>query len=262
MQFSLHPASASDLMPSLQRSRLLRVLVVGPELLANALQALLTTIDDIQVLTPISVLDQVLPFIERVSSTEHSLDVVILHWSSDPERDHQLLKALAKARQHCLIVTSFSFPQEMEWIKQAGAWGLFFTHSPVQHLVTAVRTIASGQKSFPESFQARSTSNLISLTKPRQMAFHEERLEALAHEIMWKLTQTERHIFRHITDPSIKEIATNIHLSPITVRRELSERVYEFLELICGRPVSNRLAALHVLQQYGVIEYIPLPPPD
>jgi DNA-binding NarL/FixJ family response regulator len=260
MQFSLHPASASDLMPSLQRSRLLRVLVVGPELLANALQALLTTIDDIQVLTPISVLDQVLPFIERVSSTEHSLDVVILHWSSDPERDHQLLKALAKARQHCLIITSFSFPQEMEWIKQAGAWGLFFTHSPVQHLVTAVRTIASGQKSFPESFQARSTSNLISLTKPRQMAFHEERLEALAHEIMWKLTQTERNIFRHITDPSIKEIATNIHLSPVTVRRELSERVYEFLELICGRPVSNRLAALHVLQQYGVIEYVPLPP--
>jgi len=48
---------------------------------------------------------------------------------------------------------------------------------------------------------------------------------------------------------------------PTTVRRELSERVYEFLELISGRPVSNRFVALRVLQEYGVIEYVLPPPP-
>jgi hypothetical protein len=99
------------------------------------------------------------------------------------------------------------------------------------------------------------------LIKPRQMVFHEERLKALAHQIMWKFHTTELNIFRHMAEPSIKEIATKIHLRPITVRRELSERVYEFLELLSGRLVSNRLVALQVLQEYGVIEYV-LPPPS
>ena len=62
-------------------------------------------------------------------------------------------------------------------------------------------------------------------------------------------------------DNVVEEIATKIHMHPTTVRRELSERVYEFLELISGRPVSNRFMALRVLQEYGVIEYV-LPPPS
>lgn len=253
--------AASYLTPSLRASELLQVLVVGPELLANALHALLATIDDVYPLSPLSEADQILPFIQRMGSTEHSIDVVMLHWSGDLEGDHTLLKALTIAQQRCLIVTSLHFPNEIEFIKQSGAWGLFFTASPVQHLATALRTIAHGQKYFPEIFSVLPTRNMTYLTKPRQMAFHEERLKALACEIMWKMNETELNIFRHMTDPSIEEIATKIHLRPTTVRRELSERIYEFLELISGRPVSNRFMALRVLQEYGVIEYV-LPPPS
>jgi DNA-binding NarL/FixJ family response regulator len=147
----------------------------------------------------------------------------------------------------------------MALIKQTGAWGLLLTASPVPRLATAVRTIARGQKFFPESLSALPTSITTDLTKPRQMTFHEDLLKALARDMLWNLNDTEFNIFRHITDPSIEEIATKIHLHPTTVRRELSERVYEFLELISGRPVSNRFMALRVLQEYGVIEYV-LPP--
>ena len=261
MRFPSTPASASYSTSSPQQSRLLRVLVVGPELLANALHTLLATIDDVDVLTPISEPDQVLPFIERVGSTEHPLDIIVVYGSGDLEGDYTLLRALTTAGQRCLIVTSLHFPNEVELIRQVGAWGLFFTASPVQQFVSAVRIIAHGQKYFPESFPALPTRNMTYLGKPRQMVFHEERLKALAREIMWKFNETELNILRHIADPSIQEIATKIHLRPITVRRELSERVYEFLELISGRPVPNRFVALRVLQEYGVIEYV-LPPPS
>ena len=261
MRFPSTPASASYSTPSPQQSRLLRVLVVGPEFLANALHTLLATIEDVHVLTPISEPDQVLPFIERVGSTEHPLDVIVVHCSGDLEGDHTLLRALTTAGQRCLIVTSLHFPNEVELIKQAGAWGLFFTASSVQQFVTAVRIIVHGQKYFPDMVPVVPTRNMTYRGKPRQMAFHEERLKALAREIMWKFNETELNILRHMTDPSIQEIATKIHLRPITVRRELSERVYEFLELISGRPVSNRFVALRVLQEYGVIEYV-LPPPS
>jgi DNA-binding NarL/FixJ family response regulator len=248
--------TASCLTSPCRTAELLRVLIVGPELLANALHALLATIDDMYPLSPLSEPDQLLPFVQRMGSTEHPIDVIILHWSSDRERDHLLLEALTTAGQRCLIVTSFYFPEECAFIKQTGAWGLFFTASSVQHLATALRTIAGGQTSFPEILPALPTRKIPYPTKPRQMVFYEERLQALAHEMMWKFHATELNIFRHIAEPSIKEIATKIHLRPITVRRELSERVYEFLELLSGRLVSNRLEALRVLQEYGVIEYV------
>jgi DNA-binding NarL/FixJ family response regulator len=261
MQFSSTPASASYWTPSSQQCRLLRVLIVGPEFLANALHTLLATIDDMDPLSPLSEPDQVLPFIERVGSMQHPLDVIVVHGSGDLEADHTLLRALTRAGQRCLIVTSFHFPNEVELIKQIGVWGLFFTTAPVHQFVSAVRIIAHGHTYFPESFSAGATRTMTSVGKPRQMVFHEERLKALAHEVMWKFKETELHILRHIADPSVQEIATKIHLRPITVRRELSERVYEFLELICGRPVPNRFVAWQVLQEYGVIEYV-LPPPS
>jgi len=58
--------TASYLATSCRTSKRLRVLIVGPELLANALHALLATIDDMYPLSPLSEPDQVLPFIERV----------------------------------------------------------------------------------------------------------------------------------------------------------------------------------------------------
>src|SRR5438034_9200070 len=116
--------AASSLTPSPQKSRLVHVLVVGPQLLANALHALLATIDDFHLLSPIFESDEVLPFTQRIRSTQHPIDVVVLHGSGDLEADHTLLKALSTHRQRCLIVTSLHFPNEMALIKQAGAWGL------------------------------------------------------------------------------------------------------------------------------------------
>lgn len=253
MQSPTPTASAVHLMPSSQVSRPLRVLVVGPELLANALYALLATIDDFHLLSPISEPDHVLPFIQRLGSTQHSIDVIVLHWSGDFQGDHTLLSALSAAGQRSLIVSSRDFPDEIEFIQHIGAWGLFFTSSSVHHLATALHMINRGQKYFPEILPC--TPNR-SFTRQRQMVFYEERLRALARSIMWDLKDTEIQIFRHFTNPYVEEIAKKIHLCPSTVRRELSESIYKFLKLISGRPVPNRLAALLVLQEYGVIEYV------
>lgn len=260
MQFPATTASAIDLTPSPQAPRLLRVLVVGPELLANALYALLATIDDFHPLSPISERNHVLSFIQRLESTQHPIDVIVLHWSSDLEADYTLLSALSAAGQRSLVISSRDFPDETESIRCAGAWGLFFTSFSTHHLATALRTITCGQKYFPEISLPTPNRNLTSLTKQRQIAFHEERLRALAHSIMWDLKDTEVQIFRHFTNPCIEDIAQKVQLRPTTVRRELSERVYEFLKLISGHPVSNRFAALQVLQEYGVIEYVLQPP--
>ena len=254
MQFS----PTSYLIPSSQTSKLLRVLVVGPELLANALYALLTKFDDLHLLAPICEPEQVMPFIQRLGSTQHPVDVVVLHWSGDLERDHMLLAALSAAGQRSLIVTSLYCPDEIAFIKQSGAWGLFFTSSSVHHLATALRSIAHGQKYFPQI--TSSTPNLTYLTRQRQMTFHEERLRALARSIMWDLKETEIKILRHLTNSRVEDIAEKTHLKPTTVRRVLSMHVYEFLELVAGRSISNHLAALQVLYEFGVIEYI-LPPP-
>ncbi len=114
-----------------------------------------------------------MPFIQRLGNT---VNVVVLHWSGDLERDHMLLEALSAAGQRSLIVTSLYCPDEIAFIKQSGAWGLFFTSSSANHLATALRTIAHGQKYFPQL--TSSTPNLAYLTRQRQMAFHEERLRS------------------------------------------------------------------------------------
>ena len=259
MQFPAKSASACYLMPSPQASRLLRVLVVGPELLANALYTLLATIDDFDPLSPISELDHVLPFIQRLGSTPHPIDVVVWHWSGDLEGDYTLLSAFSAAGQRSLIISSLYCPDEIEFIQHTGAWGLFFTSSSVRSLATALRTIARGQKYFPEISPSAPNRNLTCLIRRRQMAFHEERLRALARSIMWDLKDTEVQIFRHFTYPCVEDIAKKIHLRPTTVRRTLSEHIYEFLKLISGRSVPNRLVAFQVLQEYGVIDYV-LPP--
>ncbi len=259
MQLFTSSASASYSTPTSHASRLLRVLVIGPELLAHALHALLSTIDDLQVLAPICEPDQALSFIERVNSTGNTINVVVLYWSGDLEGDHDLLRALSS--QRCLVVTSLYFPGEIDFIRHSGAWGLFFATSPVRDLVTSLRTIAAGQPSFPKTPPSAPERNLSYLTRPRQMAFHEERLRALGREIMWDLSETDIQIFRHFTDMSIEEIAPKVHLRPTTVRRELSQRIYEFLKLISGQPVPNRFVALQVLLQYGVLEYLLPPPP-
>lgn len=236
------------------------MLVVGPELLANALFALLSTFEDLQVLTPLSDLSQTLTFLERVNSTGQTVDVIVLHWSGDLEEDHSLLQTLSEAQHRCLVVTPLYLPSEIDFIRSAGAWGLFFTTSPVRELATALHTIADGQSSFPTILPPAPQRDLSPLTKPRQVAFHEERLWALGRSIMRGLSETDIQIFRHFTDGSIEEIAARVHLRPTTVRTELSGRIYQFLKLISGQTVTNRLVAFQVLLQYGVIEYLPPPP--
>ena len=144
-----------------------------------------------------------MPFIERLGSTQ-PVNVVVLHWSGDLERDHMLLAALSAAGQRSLIVTSLYCPDEIAFIKQSGAWGLFFTSSSVHHLATALRTIAHGQKYFPPI--TPSTPNLAYLTRQRQMAFHEERLRALAHSIMWDLKETEDQDPAPLADSRVENI--------------------------------------------------------
>jgi len=258
MQFP-SSASTSYLIPASRVGRLLRVLVVGPELLASALHALLGTLDDIHTLTPIYEPDQVLPFLGRVASTGNPVDVVVLHLSGDFESDFALLHHLAAAHQHCLVVTSLYIPSEIKLLKSAGARGLFLTSMPAQQLASALRIVGHGRSYFPKTCSPTPGGDQPSLTKPRLVAFHEDRLRGLARERRWEITDTEVSILRHFTNTSIEQIAANVQLRPATVRRELSERIYKFLSLLSGRSVPNRFVAIQVVQEYGILEYI-IPP--
>ena len=254
------PESKSSQSEVLHDHTLLRVQVVGPQLLAQALHALLSTLDDLYALAPLSQLDQVLSVVERLQQSKRAIDVFVVQWSGDQDRDHRLLSALSAAGHRCLVVTSLLYPHELDFLQRV-CWGVFFTTSPLSDLAAALRSIASGHSYFPDDLKRKAQRTLQFQPTSRQLVFHRERLEQLAADYGWSFSETEIHIFLHFTTVHIEEIAQRVHLHQTTVRGILSERVYKFLRLISQRDISNRFLALQALQEYGVIEYV-LPPPS
>ena len=238
-----------------QTTSLLRVQVVGPQLLAQALHALLSTLDDLYALAPLSQLDQVLSVVERLQQSKRAIDVFVVQWSGDQDRDHRLLSALSAAGHRCLVVTSLLFPHELDFLQRV-CWGIFFTTSPLSDLATALRSIAAGHSYFPDIFPHPPSPLLPLQIKQRRVVFNSQRLEVLAHDICWELSPRQIEIIRNFTMTHLEEIAERVHMKETSLRRLISDQIYEFLRLVTGREVPNRFVALQLLIELGVFEYV------
>lgn len=91
----------------------------------------------------------------------------------------------------------------------------------------------------------------------RQLLFRRDRLDACAKEIGWTLTGREIYLISNFARET-DDIAADMHRQPALVRHALSQRIYEFLRLLSGRPVHKRFIAFQVLLEYGILEYVPV----
>ena len=272
-----------SLLPPHTTSHLLGVLVVGPDLVASGLQALLSSVDDFAVLHALSEADEVLPIIERMQGSVHPVEVVVVCRSSQMQHDQQVLMQVSGSGLRSLVITALHSPDELRLLRQAGAHGYLFTSQTPAHLARAVRRIASGDTYFPPLVQAAFSSDRDALQSSRrgrflqggevvashrtddllhpqrQLTFHSEVLQELTDYIGWKLSPLDLQLVRYITLLSVKEIADKVGRRETTVRRDLSERLYECLGLISGREVTSRYIALQILLEYGVLEYTVMP---
>lgn len=234
------------------QSGLLRILLIGQELRVEALRALLTWQEDMQVLSPISDYEHVSDIVWRISGTEQHIDVVVMDWDGSYDANHQLLQALSAAGQRVLVISSLLYPSSMYKIEEAGAMGYCHTGaSPIQ-LASAIRKVALATR----CFYLPDPTSLPDLKVRRHAAFSRERLEARAREISWVLTETDIKIMSHFDSEKTDQIAEQVQRRPGTVRTDLSARIFLFLQLLSGRPkIPNKKVAFQVMLEYGIFEY-------
>lgn len=233
---------------------LLRILLIGAELRVEALRALLSTQEDMKILSPISDLAHVIDATSRMRGGEQSIDAVVIDWDESTEANYHVLKYLSSRNQHCLVISPFRFPGELRQIEEAGAMGYCFTEASTIQLANAIRNVARGIKHFyvPEGAIAHHPN----LKVKRRPVFYRERLQARAEEIGWTLTETDVHIMAHFDSTSTDEIAMQINRRPGTVRTELSARIFLFLQLLSGRRrIPNKKIGFQVLLEFGIFEY-------
>jgi DNA-binding NarL/FixJ family response regulator len=234
------------------QSGLLRILLIGPELRVEALRALLTWQEDMQVLSPISDYEHVNDIVWRISGREPLIDAVVMDWDGSYDANRQLLQALSAEGQRVLVISSRLYPSSMRKIEEAGAMGFCHTGaSPIQ-LSNAIRKVALATRCFylPDS------ASLPDLKVRRHPAFCQERLEARAQEIGWVLTETDIKIMSHFDRDKTDEIAEQVQRRPGTVRTDLSARIFLFLQLLSGRQrIPNKKVAYQVMLEFGIFEY-------
>ncbi len=246
------PVSSRSHMPESlsSSSRLLRILLIGPELCVEELRALLSEQEDMQILPPIAGQDQVLDVLSRINRVSH-IDVVILEWEFCEEQQYHILRALSK-RLRCLIIAPPMYPSETKRLAEVGAWGYCPTVASSQQLVKAIRTIGRGKKYFQPT---PSIELPPSPPKKRQPVFFQERLEELAASIRWPLSEIELLILSQFDGANNDEIARRIN-RPVGTVRSATSRVFFLLQQLSERQaIPNRLVAFQVLLELGIFEY-------
>jgi DNA-binding NarL/FixJ family response regulator len=233
---------------------LLRILLIGQELRVEALRALLSSQEDMKILSPISDFEQVNAIMWRINGSDQPIDVVIMDWDGSFEANYRLLQALSAEGHWVLVISSLPYPGAMHRIEEAGAQGYCHTSASAIQLANAIRKVAAGKHCFylPELAMA-----LLSDPKvKRHPVFCPERLEARAAEIGWVLTATDINIISHFDSINTDEIAERVNRRPGTVRTDLSARIFLFLQLISGRTkIPNKKVGYQVLLEYGIFEY-------
>jgi DNA-binding NarL/FixJ family response regulator len=239
--------------PPPRQSRRLRILLIGPELRVEELRVLLSEQADMQILPPITDLDQALDVLSRMSGNGPSrIDVVIMEWELCEERHYHLLRVLCK-HLRCLVIAPAMAPGEMKRLEEVGAGGYCSTTASSQQLVKAIRKVAKGEKYFHPTPPAELRPHL---TVKRHPVFFQERLKERAQSIGWPLSELELLILAHFDGANNDEIASRIH-RPVGTVRSATSRVFFLLEQLSEerKKVPNRLVAFQVLLELGIIEY-------
>lgn len=258
----ISPASQKASARKASRSGRFRVAIAGPELIADGLNSLLSSQTEMETLTPLPDLQQVIDFIVTMRDLHRPVDVVVLDWNGNAAYHDlrlQILSSLSRYQQACLVMLASVFPEEVEHIKQAGARGYIFATSSFSQFAGAIRLLAGNKEAtyFPALPEHSSARNEYSNpTVSRHLVFRPERLAAYAGAIGWKLTEKEVYLVGHF-DREIDEHAAGMNRPSQTVRHDLSQEVYQFLTMLSGKPVNKRFMAFQILLEYGILEYVP-----
>lgn len=244
------------------RTRKLRIVIAGPDLIAQGLNSLLSVQARMETLPPLPDVQQVVEFILSMRDLHRPVDVVVLDWNGNAaSQDVRLhtLSQLSRYQQACLVVIAIALPEEVEAIKQAGTRGYISATSSFSQLAGAIRLLAGNKEAIyfpalPEgSFVSNEDANLETL---RHLVFRQERLDAYARTIGWQLKEKEIYLFRHFAY-GITGLAKGMNRQSDLVRHDLSQHVYQFLTLLTGRTVNRQLLAFQALLEYGILEYVP-----
>ena len=246
---SPHSRGSSSRPPPAQ-PRLLRILLIGPELRVEELRALLSEQEDMQLLPPIADPDQALDVLSRTNRVLR-IDVVIVEWEFCEEQHNPLLQVLSR-RLRCLIIGPPMYPSETKRLEEAGAYGYCATAASSQQLMKTIRKIARGEKYFHLTPSTELRPNLFAKRRP---VFFQERLEEQAASISWPLSGIELLILSHFDGANNDEIARRIH-RPVGTVRSATSRIFFLLQQLSERQeIPNRLVAFQVLLELGIIEY-------
>ncbi|WP_312098591.1 response regulator transcription factor [Corynebacterium dentalis] len=198
----------------------IRVLIADDQhLVRGALAALLSTERDIDVVAQVGSGDLVLE-----AATEHRVDVAIL----DIEMPGLTgIEAAAELKRHApqvrsLIVTTFGRPGYVRRALQEGASGFIVKDTPPAQLAEAIRRVASGLRVVDPTLAEDSLFTPANPLTEREI----------------ELCQVARH------GGSIREIATELHISSGTVRNHMSS-------LIRKTGTGNRHAAVRAAEDNG-----------
>jgi DNA-binding NarL/FixJ family response regulator len=235
----------------------LRLLLLGQELRIEALKALLTTQRDLHVLglVPLTEPEQVGEIVDRIACTASPLDVIVLDGEGACEPDTPLLRLLSERGQRCLVLASWQEEAAVQRVQEAGAWGYCWTGASPLQVIQAIRRIAVGHPCFLAP--PITTSPACSPPVQRRPVLCRERVQARAAEIGWQLNEVDLGLMTHLaSSQTTQDLARQLGRRPGTVRTDLSSRLYLFLTLLSGRQkIPNRLTALHLLLELGLVEY-------
>jgi DNA-binding NarL/FixJ family response regulator len=237
------PAGSTEI-----QARLLRILLIGPELRVEELQTLLAGQEDMALLPTSADLESALDVLSRLNGTTQ-IDVALIELESSEKKHVQLLQMLSR-RLPCLIISPPLAPGEARRLEEAGVAGYCSSAASSQQLFKAIRTVARGGRYFRPMPLSEPHQPLPVRRRP---VFFRDRLEECASG--WRLSEIELLILAHFDAASSDEIARRIHKSRGTVRNTISG-VFIFLQHISERnDIPNRMVGFEVLLELGIFEY-------
>jgi DNA-binding NarL/FixJ family response regulator len=240
-------------------ARKLSLLFAGPELLAEMFNRSLLSQPDLEVLTPLTDIRNLVDILVRRKELGQPVDLVILYWRAMWSQDISMrtLSALNKYRQRCLVLIENPFSEVVEQIRQAGASGYlsaassFPTLLSVLHMLTADRSATY----FPPLAEpALAESAFADEPLVRRLHFHRDRLQRFTEAIGWELNKKEIDLIGSF-DQDSSVLAEQMKRSTRAIDHDFSQRIYPFLRSLSGKEVKNRLDAFQVLLEYGILEY-------
>lgn len=199
---------------------MIRVLLAEDQVMVReALAALLSMEDDIEVVSQVGRGDQVV-----AAAVAASPDIALVDIEMPGQDGLAAASALAREVPGCriLILTTFARPGYLRRAMDAGVWGFLVKDAPAADLAKALRRVMAGERIVDASLA------LAALTDGAN-----------------PLTPREREVLLASRDqPTVAEIAAALHLSAGTVRNHLSAAMVKV-------GAQNRAEALRRAEEKG-----------